>query len=375
MRTTGEPHGDGGRPSAAAGTERPRQRLHSGGRIARLIVLCRSLPDRTKSSGELRFWQILDRLRRRSRSLVVFTEESGNRHLFPDLAVYPMAALEAHAPGADLAFLEFWFMGRYLPTLARHRIPAVLDSVDVEFLRRDREKALLGLDRGTYRREKAAEIRAYRAADQVWTVSKPDAARIREIARRIVVVPNIFRPPSRVPGFASRRGVSFVGSFSHQPNVDGLRWYRERVWPLVSDIPHAILGNGAPEDIRAMPGFVGGVERSTAHVSRARVSIAPLRYGAGLKGKVLEALACGTPVVTTSIGDEGYAARRRGAAVVADDPEAFARAIRRLVGSQAVWSRYSQRGRALAARYAPSVVGPVIDAALDAAVGASLRRR
>jgi len=341
--------------------------------IKHLAVLCRSLPDRTKSSGELRFWQILQHVRGRTRWLTVFCEDFGNRHLFPELAVYPMSVLDEKARDADLAFLEFWFMDRYVPTLRKHRLPVIVDSVDIEFLRRERERAIVGADGDYYHVEKAREVAVYRAADQVWTVSAADAARIGDLTPNIVVVPNIFAPPESVPGFAKRAGVSFVASFSHQPNVDGLRWYREHIWPRVREIPHTIVGNGAPEDIRAMNGFVGGVEASVDYVRRARVSIAPLRYGAGLKGKVLEALACGTPVVTTSIGDEGYGASSDGAAIVADDPEAFAGAMRRLLSDEAAWTQMSQRGRAFASAYSPAAVGSIIDAALDAALAASPR--
>ena len=332
--------------------------------IDRIVVLCRSLPARTKSSGELRFAQILDHLRRRARELLVFTEMEMNRESFPHLPLYDMASLEEKSRGADLAFLEFWYMDRYLPILRRNEVPVILDSVDIEFLRRDREKRLLGLGPECYQVEKARESAVYREADQVWAVSADDVAQIAELNSRITVVPNIFDPVESVVPFAERRGVCFVGSYSHQPNVDGLRWYRDAVLPRVQHIPHTIIGHDAPDDIRALPGFVGGVACSVDYVRRARVSIAPLRYGAGLKGKVLEAMACGTPVVTTPIGDEGYAAGAGRAAIVTDDPLAFAVAIERLHTEQELWETISRNGRALAARYAPAVVGPVMDAAL-----------
>src|SRR5262245_55317674 len=88
----------GARRSSCQATEN----LHKGTGVKRhqknrggenIVVLCRSLPDHTKSSGELRFWQILRHLRRRARSLTVFAETFGNRDLFPDLTVHPTSAL------------------------------------------------------------------------------------------------------------------------------------------------------------------------------------------------------------------------------------------------------------------------------------------
>ncbi|MFN8625052.1 MAG: glycosyltransferase [Candidatus Binatia bacterium] len=339
--------------------------------IDRIIVLCRSLPARTKSSGELRFAQILDRLRGRGREVLVFAEMEMNRALFPDLPIYDMSLLEEKSRGGDLAFLEFWYMDLYVPILRRQGVPVIVDSVDIEFLRRDRQKRLLGLPPECYQIEKEREVAVYRQAEQVWAVSTDDAAQIAELNPRIAIVPNIFDRVENVVPFAERRGVCFVGSYSHQPNVDGLRWYRDAVLPRVQHIPHTIIGHDAPVDIRALPGFIGGVASSVEYVRRARVSIAPVRYGAGLKGKVLEAMACGTPVVTTPIGDEGYAAGASRAAIVTDDPEAFAAAIERLHADQEVWETMARNGRALAARYAPDVVGQVIDAALTEV----LRRR
>jgi glycosyltransferase involved in cell wall biosynthesis len=341
--------------------------------IERLIVLCRYLPDPTKSSGELRFWQILRQLRSRARVLTLFAEDPGNRHLFCEAEVYPMSALEAKAVPADLAFLEFWYMDLYLPTLRRRGIPVIMDSVDIEFLRREREKTIVGAGDGYYHAEKAREIASYRAADQVWAVSAVDAAQIGDFAANIVVVPNIFSPPAEVADFRHRAGVCFVGSYSHQPNVDGLRWYRDHIWPAVQDIAHTFVGHDAPDDLVALPGFVGGVDASAPHVAAARVSIVPLRYGAGLKGKLLEALACGTPIVTTAVGDEGYGAGAAGAAIVCDDPGDFGAAIRRIVDDERRWTGMSRCARALAGQYAPAAVAPIIDAALDSVLTATGR--
>ncbi len=337
--------------------------------LGEVVVLCRYLPDPTKSSGELRFWQILRLLEARSRRVTVFAEHPAAPPL-PSLVVRPMEDLRS-VERADLAFLEFWFMGRYIHRLRRRGIPVVLDSVDVEFVRREREKKVLGISGNYHHLERRREIAAYRAADQVWAVSDADAARIDRYCRRLVVVPNILAGKRRLPTFQRREGVCFVGSYAHLPNVDALRWYRDEILARVADVPHTFVGNAAPPDVARLPGFVGGVDVSATYVENARVSIAPLRYGAGLKGKVLEAMACGTPVVTTPIGDEGYAAGRAGAAIVTDDPREFADAVRRLTTDEVLWKRMSRRGRDLAARFSPGRAGATIDVALDEVLGAT----
>ena len=156
----------------------------------RILVVCRSLPDPTKSSGELRFTQILRLLAERCSTLEVFAETEGNAALH-DLPVYPVSALPGRCAGADLAFLEFWYMDLYLPPLRAAGIPVVLDSVDVEFLRRARERELLGLDDGMYRDEERRERAAYAAADQVWVVSAQDAEQLPDVGHKLVEIPNI----------------------------------------------------------------------------------------------------------------------------------------------------------------------------------------
>lgn len=333
--------------------------------IDRTLVLCRTLPDPTKSSGELRFWHILRHLERSCRSLEIYAETAGNAHLYRHLPVSGMDRLAGRCAGADLAFLEFWYMDVHMPPLREAGVPILLDSVDVEFLRRERERAVLGLDDGFYRLEEQRERAAYGAADQVWVVSEPDGDRLEGLRDKLVVIPNVFEPVTPLPPYERREGVSFVGSYHHLPNVDALRWYRDMVAPRLGSLPHRFYGNGAPADVAAMKGFRGPVGDSTTAVRRARVSIAPLRYGAGLKGKVLEAMACGTPVVTTPIGDEGYEAGKAGAAIVTDDPAEFADAILRIDGDRELWEKMSASGLRVAARFRPDVVGRAIDAALD----------
>ena len=116
--------------------------------------------------------------------------------------------------------------------------------------------------------------------------------------------------------FDARRGFVTIGTFMHKPNVDSVAWLRSEVWPLVRErLPDAtmrVYGSYMTEAHRARfhdprNGFelVGFAEDLNDAMSNARVLLAPLRFGAGIKGKVLDAWKCGTAVVTTPIGSEG----------------------------------------------------------------------
>ena len=152
-------------------------------------------------------------------------------------------------------------------------------------------------------------------------------------------------------GFAKRSGVAFVGGYRHDPNVDAVRWFLADVWPSVRRaLPMAdffAIGADMPSELRRRDddGFVavGHVKDLTPWLERVRITVAPLRYGAGAKGKVVSSLARGVPCVATPIGAEGMEASGRGI-VSADDAEAFATAVVRLHNDEAEWERQSDAG-------------------------------
>lgn len=111
-----------------------------------------------------------------------------------------------------------------------------------------------------------------------------------------------------------RTGMMFVGGFNHLPNVDAVKWFVEDIYPIIrekKDIPFYIVGSNASEEIKALDGngivfkgFVSEEELAELYAT-CRLAVVPLRYGAGVKGKVVEALYNGIPIVTTSVGAEG----------------------------------------------------------------------
>ena len=145
----------------------------------------------------------------------------------------------------------------------------------------------------------------------------------------------------------------FIGGFEHTPNVDGVLWFVEHVLPSVArSIPDVVLhvvGSKAPEEIRRLDsrhvkvaGFVPDVDPV---FDAARVFVSPLRYGAGMKGKIGQAMCAGLPVVTTSVGSEGMLLVDRQNAMVTDDPAAFAAAVVEVYRDPELWTRLSRSGR------------------------------
>lgn len=149
----------------------------------------------------------------------------------------------------------------------------------------------------------------------------------------------------------------FVGNFSHQPNVDAVEWLMSEIWPMVrSALPSAellIVGSGMSDELRRLCGTSGRAQ-AVGWVSdgelircygRARVAVVPLRFGAGVKHKVVAALAHGCPVVTTSVGMQGLDDLPAGGVVVAEAPQQMVQACVRLCTDDACWLQSALAGR------------------------------
>ncbi len=170
-----------------------------------------------------------------------------------------------------------------------------------------------------------------------------------------------------------RSELLFVGGFGHAPNADGMLWFMHEVWPrLVQRQPGltlCIIGATPPEELLALASsrveVLGQVseEALVARYARARVALAPLRFGAGTKGKVIEALRHGVPCVSTPIGAQGIDGDS--GLIVVDTSEEMADAVVRLAEDQIVWSAAATAGqRFVRERYSRATVWDTLRAVL-----------
>ena len=220
-----------------------------------------------------------------------------------------------------------------------------------------------------------AEFAAAARADAVITHSRAEAA----LLRRAVPHANIhcvgWEPARRrcaVP-FTRRTGLAFVGSFDHAPNLDAVRWLVDDVMPLVwrhdPAITCTLAGSAMPDWMRRLAGpgiaVAGAVPDLGTVFGQVRLTVAPLRFGAGLKGKVLDSLAAGLPCAMTPIAAEGMALSPVLRAVVGRDAAAVAAIIVRLHNDRAENRRVAAAGRSLISRHYGR---DVVRAGLEAAV-------
>ena len=269
-----------------------------------------------------------------------------------------LGLLEAAGPRFAAVLLSgISVAGRYLDEIQGQCRDArtIFLTHDLHFLREERAAMLAGDRVGMYRAAgtRELEIHVARTADATIVVSSVEQDILEAAApgARVFWCPLIQDVVGRVNGFAKRSGVAFVGGYRHGPNVDAVRWFLADVWPSVRRaLPMAdffAIGADMPSELRRRDddGFVavGHVKDLTPWLERVRITVAPLRYGAGAKGKVVSSLARGVPCVATPIGAEGMEASGRGI-VSADDAEAFATAVVRLHNDEAEWERQSDAG-------------------------------
>lgn len=156
------------------------------------------------------------------------------------------------------------------------------------------------------------------------------------------------------PGFDARSGYISIGNFRHAPNWDAVLTLKDTVWPAIRRLQRdaQLSVYGAYPSPRAMQlhdpatGFLvhGWADDAQAVMKRARVCLAPLRFGAGLKGKLVEAMACGTPSVTTSIGAEAMHDGLPWSGAIVDDLQAFAEQAVALYQDRQAWLRAQRHG-------------------------------
>ena len=239
----------------------------------------------------------------------------------------------------------------------------VFDTVDLHYLREERQADLeqSPMLAAAAKKTRQKELDVIAKADVTLVVSTAEQELLAGVSPGAVVriLSTIHEVRESSPAFALRKGLLFVGGFRHSPNVDAMQWFLGEVWPLVRqrlpEIEITIVGSNMPDQVRALagPGIIiaGFVEQVEPLIDAARISLAPLRYGAGVKGKINQAMASGLPVVATTMAIEGMGLEPGVALLVADVAQDFADAVVHLYSDEALWNRLAEGGRNNVRRY------------------------
>ena len=242
---------------------------------------------------------------------------------------------------------------RYVPLIRSHsEVPILYDTIDLHHLRMKRQAEHEGNGDDTeWIRMQELELTCALATDATVVVTEAEATVLRTFdIDPIAVVPTIHDvEPIRTMGYEATSGLIFIGGYSHTPNVDAAKWLVDEIMPLVwermPEMTLVLLGSNPPASVRqlaservAVPGYLADVGD---YFRLARLFVAPLRYGAGVNGKIGQALGFALPIVTTPVGAKGFGLMHRSTAMVVEGSRSFADAIITLYGDQALWTKIS----------------------------------
>jgi len=290
----------------------------------------------------------------------------GVEALYAPWAADPVALFRDRGAEFDAIVLSRHYVAASYVGLARLYAPRaklIFDTVDLHYLREQRAAELEGKPELARRAAttRAQELKLIRECDVTLVVSPAEQQLLARDApgARVDVLSNVHEVYGRRVPFAERRDLVFVGGFQHPPNTDAVTWFVREVFPRVrtelEGIRFHVIGSKVPETIRALADeqviVHGYVEDIAPYMDACRVSVAPLRYGAGVKGKVNMAMSYGLPVVATPIAVEGMHVRVDEDVLVAADAACFADTVIRLYRDEGLWTSLSTNGLANVERH------------------------
>jgi GT2 family glycosyltransferase/SAM-dependent methyltransferase len=352
------------------------RRASDRGAGSRVLIVDHLVPLRDRDAGSLRMWGIIEALIENGARVTFLPDDLAPREPYvselQELGVSVLygevhVQLELATIASELALVicsRPHTASRWLDTIrgVAEGVPVVYDTVDLHWVRETRRSALRGPISERLPPRAAAlrelELAMIRATDL--TVVASDAEQMvveREVpGKQVRVIPTYHDIHSTISPASGREGVVYVGSFDHPPNVDAALALVTEIMPLIwrtlPEVTVKIIGTSPPPQIEALASSLvtvtGWVKDIEPLLDSARALVAPLTYGAGMKGKVTQALACGLPVVTTPVGAEGLHAHDGDQMMIGSTPSELAERTVRLLSDDELWNEVSQAGLGLA---------------------------
>ncbi len=326
----------------------------------KILVVSYNIPRPDRSSGELRFVSILELLSEywqidfcvapshvewnTADELIPYINKLSDM----GISVLPLKKNALNKAIKESSYVVgyfnmFWIAEEVMPTfkLLQPDAITIVDTVDVHYAREETQAKLEQIEESQAFQTKKREIGIYKQADITIAVSNDDYHLLCNIEKvgNVSLIPNIVRVYPRKPGKRDPK-VVFIGSYAWYPNPDAVIWFVSQIWPLVLHrIPNAeflVIGSDPTDDIKRLGTIkgvkiIGYVPDTKPYFETAALSVAPMRVGGGMKGKVNEAMAHGIPVVATRIGAQGFEAEHGKQMMIADDARGFADCVIKLL--------------------------------------------
>lgn len=256
-----------------------------------------------------------------------------------------------------LSRVEIGYRYMNLVKLLNPKAKIYYDTVDIHYVRELRQSEIenseqLGQQAVKTRQKELANCIM---ADVVFTVTEDDKKHLlKEIpALSCFVMPNIHRELQFDISWENTDGLVFIGNYNHTPNQDAVFYFVENVFPMIQakipEIKLYLIGSYMRDRMKALASqsikILGWIEKVEPELVKRRVMVSYLRYGAGMKGKIGQAMSLGLPVVSTSIGAEGMGLKDGETIMVADDPDSFAENVCKIYKDKSLWKIISQNSK------------------------------
>jgi len=370
--------GDGANDLTSDSSLEPRLECPSGSARS-VLVLGHWLPTMDRSAGGVRAFTILEILREEGCNVVCGADRERSEHVWLFGSEEQLSQYEAqygqlnieivygskailrhlHEKGYEYQFVLLSYPEvacRYLSYVRAYAINAraIYDPVDLHWLRMERESGIKNDDLLRQKSENFRRMERFNAtaADMVFAVTPEEKSQILGEVKdaKVEVIPTLHTCVETVKPLTGRKNLLFVGHYAHNPNEDAVSYFVKEIFPLIrQELPGVVfymVGSHMTEAVQALASqdvvAVGYVPDLTPYFEGCRVFVAPLRFGAGVKGKIAQSMGLGLPVVTTSIGAEGMGLIDGKHVLIADSAAAFAKAVVRLYRDDPLWEEMSR---------------------------------
>ena len=260
------------------------------------------------------------------------------------------------------------------------KVPIIYDTIDLHFLRLKRQKDYLDPSyqntSWSWQTYQKLELNYANQAEATVVVTEDEKQVLSSLGvKNVWVIPNIHEEISlsEKVAFDQRSGLVFIGSYNHPPNIDAVKWLCLEIMPLVwasrPDITVNLLGSNLKDEVKELASdkviVTGYVPEVEPYFQKSRIFVAPLRFGAGMKGKIGQSLSLGLPTITTKIGAEGMGLIDHQDVLIADTDEEFARAVIELYDHRELWQKLADNSLETIKRYQPATVQTNLQALLS----------
>lgn len=251
------------------------------------------------------------------------------------------------------------------------KVPIIYDTIDLHFLRLKRQKDYLDPSyqntSWSWETYQKLELNYANQAEATVVVTEDEKQVLSSLGvKNVWVIPNIHEEIylSEKVAFDQRSGLVFIGSYNHPPNIDAVKWLCLEIMPLVwasrPDITVNLLGSNLKDEVKELASdqvvVTGYVPEVEPYFQKSRIFVAPLRFGAGMKGKIGQSLSLGLPTITTRIGAEGMGLIDHQDVLIADTAEEFAQAVIELYDNMELWQKLADNSLETIKRYQPATV-------------------